>query len=229
MERNRHRMRRRGGRSALWAAAAAAALAACVPLPQEARRTALVSNPTPQEEALRRHAAAHQQTVVQGIAAGMLIGGVAGRGLGGAIVAIPPGAMTGSYVSFLQRRYATEEERLAKLRADLDAANGELAAALATMQAVRQSQSRELAAARALPPGSPERQAIIRDHCANTDNMGTLVKGGDERKREFEGAAAALAGGIEAAAPAQHSTMGGRILTMQQLWTAAKAENPTCA
>ena len=228
MECNRHRARRRGGRAALWAAAAAAALAACVPVPQEARRTALVSDPTPQEEALRRHAAAHQQTVVQGVAAGMLIGGVAGRGLGGAVVAIPPGAMTGSYVSFLQRRYATEEERLAKLRADLDAANGELTAALATMQAVRQSQSRELAAARARPPGSPERPQVFADACANTDNMETLVRGAAERQAEFE-EGGALVGGLEAAAPAQRRAMAGRILTMRQIVAAAEAESPTCA
>jgi hypothetical protein len=211
----------------LWIALAAV-LSACVPTVQGGRQFAQIPDPTEEERQLQRQATAFQKTVVQGVAAGLLVGGIGGRGVGGVIVAVPPGALTGTYVGSLQRRYATEEDRLAKLRADLDAANAELAGALRTMETVQRRQSASLAAARARPPGLSDAPQEVADACANTFNMERIEEGAQSRLGEFE-EAGRLVGGLGEATPAQQRTMTRRILTMGQIVAAARAESPTCA
>jgi hypothetical protein len=174
----------------LIALAAALALAACVgvgvgtdpPRPPE----------TPEEE-LELRARALQRTVQEAAVAGAVAGagGVyvfGGRGGPGPAIGliggIPIGAATGTYVGYLQQQYASNEDRLERLRADIELTNAETAAAIRTMQVVLDQQRRELAALRA-SGASEALGGEIRDAEANLQNMALAVDGAEDRLAEF--------------------------------------------
>ena len=111
------------------------------------------------EAELARQAQAMQRTVLEGAATGAVLGGVGTALFGGdredvlkgAVIGGVAGAAAGTYVGYLQQQYASNEDRLERLRADIERTNAETEAAVRNMRAVLDQNRRQLAAARATP------------------------------------------------------------------------------
>ncbi len=155
------------------------------------------------EVELRERSTAMQKTIVEAIAVGALAGlaiglldrdasgnpfgggGVGGYLLGGALA----GAVAGTYVGFLQRDFANEEERLERARADIRANNAETLATLQVMQSVLNRQVSELnrlrAAVDAGTADSARLNTEIQEARANLREMERATNGAEKRHREF--------------------------------------------
>jgi hypothetical protein len=133
-----------------------------------------------------------QRTVLEGAATGAVLGGVGTALFGGdgedvvkgALIGGVAGAAAGTYVGYLQQQYASDEDRLERLRADIDRTNAETEAAVRNMRAVLEMNRRQLAAARADPAEDlpAAEQAAERDLA----NMRLVTAGAERRLKEFQ-------------------------------------------
>lgn len=143
------------------------------------------------ERDLAQQANAFQKTVVQGIAVGVAVGLIGGKGPKNGLglwATVPVGTFGGTYVAFLQRRYANKERRLKKARDDIRTANKELEAAIATMRVVLAQQRSELAAIRQTPGASAALSGELREAQINLANMERAIDGADGWREEFSSA-----------------------------------------
>ena len=156
------------------------------------------------EAELARQARAMQRTVWEGAATGAVLGGVGAVIFGGdsedvikgAVAGGVAGAAAGTYVGYLQQQYATNEDRLERLRADIERANADTEATLRTMRAVLDQNRRALAAARA----DPGRDLPAAQQAAERDlaNMQLATAGAGRWLDDFQSTRSlGLAGGVE--------------------------------
>ncbi|TPE46578.1 hypothetical protein [Amaricoccus solimangrovi] len=191
----------------------ALALAACVgigadPAPPDTPEAALDA----QAQALQRTV---QEAAVAGATAGAggvyLFGGKGPATALGLFGGIPIGVATGTYVGYLQQQYATNEARLDRLRADLDATNAETAAAIATMRSVLARESARLAAARAAGTVDPTARSSLAA-------MNRAIDGAEGRRAEFEATRALRLGpGEETGVDPRIATLGQHIADMRAI------------
>jgi uncharacterized protein YcfJ len=145
------------------------------------------------EAELARQAKAMQRTVLEGAATGALLGGVGTALFGGdsedvlkgALIGGVAGAAAGTYVGHLQRQYASDEDRLERLRADIERTNAESEAAVRNMRTVLEQNRRQLAAARA---GARDTSLPAAEAAAERDlaNMQLVTAGAERRLEEFQ-------------------------------------------
>ncbi len=163
------------------------------------------------EVELHNRSAAMTKTVVEAIALGATAGAVLGLldrsaagnpygnlGFGGYLLAgAVAGAAAGTYVGFLQRDFANEEERLTRARADIRASNAETSATLQVMRQVLASQTRELADLRAaVAAGTADTAQLDREIAAarvNLREMQQAANGAAKRHQDFSKARALVA------------------------------------
>ena len=143
------------------------------------------------EAELARQAQAMQRTVLEGAATGALLGGVGTALFGGdredvlkgALIGGVAGAAAGTYVGHLQQQYASDEDRLERLRADIERTNAETEAAVRNM---RTGAGAEPPAARRGPGRRPRRgpagrrsggRARPRQHAAGDGGGGAAARG----------------------------------------------------
>ena len=174
---------------------AALALPGCIPIPAgtAAGLAPASSEARAPEEKLAIQSRALQRTVLEGAMLGTAAGSAADRiwarptpvGLAGGFTV---GTVSGTYLGYLQHAYATNEERLGRMRADLDATNAETEAAIQTMRIVLDRQSRDLEAirARAGSSNSPELQAAVSQAESSLGDMQRAIAGASGREEEFE-------------------------------------------
>ncbi|MBL4805939.1 MAG: hypothetical protein JKY31_01465 [Rhodobacteraceae bacterium] len=163
---------------------------------------ALHANASQAETDLHNRANAMQKTIVEAIAVGALAGlavgaldnrggrrfgdlGVGGYLLSGALV----GALAGTYVAFLQKDFASKEERLERARADIRANNAETRATLQVMRSVLATQVRELnrlkAAVAAGTADSAQLTQELTEARANLREMERAANGASRRYQDF--------------------------------------------
>lgn len=173
-------------------------LAGCAAPPApEAAKQETAQDP---EARLRTLSAAMQKTVLEGALAGAAAGTAIGMRIGtgtnrnrnrniGFAIGLGAGAAAGSYVAYLQKEYATKEDRLERLRADLDKNNAEIATTLNVMREVLAVQRAELDALRAkVAAGTADRAALeaeVADASANLAEMQKAIDGAAGRQAEF--------------------------------------------
>jgi hypothetical protein len=143
------------------------------------------------EAELARQAQAMQRTVLEATVTGAVLGGAGTALFGGdrddvlrgTLFGAAAGAAAGSYVGYLQRQYAGNEDRLERLRADIERTNAETAAAVRNMRVVLEQNRWQLAAARAGDPeGLPAAEAAAE---RDLGNMRLVVAGAERRRDEF--------------------------------------------
>ncbi len=183
------------GVTALIALGAALSLPGCIPVPAGtaaglAPATKEARNP---EETLAFQSRALQRTALEGALLGTAAGAAADKVWArptpvGLVGGFTVGTVTGTYLGYLQHAYATNEERLGRMRADLDATNAETEAAIQTMRVVLERQSRDLQAirARAGSSNSPELQAAVTQAESSLGDMRRAIAGAIGREEEFE-------------------------------------------
>lgn len=141
------------------------------------------------EAELARQTKAMQRTIAEGVATGAVVGTLLGalndNESEGFSVGVTVGAAAGTYVAALQRRYFTKEKKLEKVRDDINAANAELAASIATMQAVLDLQRRQLEELKATNAGKRELRAEIKEAETNLANMQSAIKSASGWEQEF--------------------------------------------
>lgn len=167
-------------------------IASCGGETTQAPVSQLPANASQAERDLAKQAKAFQKTVVQGIAVGVTVtfigGGKSSNPGGMLLVGVPIGAVAGTYVAYLQKKYANKERRLKKARADVQTANKELEAAIATMRAVLAQQRRELAEIRKTAGANPALSRELTEARGNLRNMERAIKGAEGWQREFSDA-----------------------------------------
>ncbi len=150
------------------------------------------TNASKAERDLAKQAKAFQKTVTQGIAVGVTVafigGGKTGNPGGLLLIGVPFGAVAGTYVAFLQKKYANQERRLKKARSDVQTANKELEAAIATMRAVLAQQRRELTEIRKTAGSNSALSRELTEARGNLRNMERAIKGAEGWQREFSDA-----------------------------------------
>ncbi|MEX0319331.1 MAG: hypothetical protein AB3N21_15335 [Ruegeria sp.] len=188
------------------------ALSAC----GETRQTtapATGSGGTTQAEAdLAKQAAAMQKTILQGAAAGGAAGGLIGFGLGGSddvgtgvSIGLGAGALAGTYVAFVQRKYARREARLNQIKSDLDRNAAEMQTTINVMNQVLAAQKAELTALRASAAAGASDQAQLQRELAeangNLSQMQIAIDGATKRQAEFNEARGLTIARGQAASP----------------------------
>ncbi|MDR6264233.1 hypothetical protein [Roseobacter sp. N2S] len=143
------------------------------------------------EAELARQAKAFQRTMAEGIATGAAIGLLAdtlssNNNNSGVQIGIGAGAISGSYVARLQQKYRQKEQRLDKMHSDITKANADLAASIATMQAVVAFQQSELNTLRTSGAKKREIRKELKEAQANLDNMSKAIKGAQKWEKEFK-------------------------------------------
>jgi len=183
------------GAARLIALGAALALPGCIPLPAGTAAGFAPAQPEARnpEEKLAIQSRALQRTVLEGALLGTAAGAAADRvwarptpvGLAGGFTI---GTVSGTYLGYLQHAYATNEERLGRMRADLDATNAETEAAIQTMRLVLERQSRDLQTIRAQAgsANSPELEAAVSEAQSSLGDMQRAIAGASGREEEFE-------------------------------------------
>ncbi len=145
-----------------------------------------------EELLLAKQAKAFRKTVAEGIAVGVTVtfigGGKSGNPGGLLLIGVPIGAAAGSYVAFLQKKYANKERRLEKARKDVRTANKELEAAIATMRAVLAQQRRELAEIRKTAGNNTALTRELNEARNNLRNMEQAIDGATGWQKEFSAA-----------------------------------------
>jgi hypothetical protein len=172
---------------------AALMLAACIPVPNKSANTMQpfeAAQGTPSEK-LAIQSRAMQRTVLEGALLGAGLGAAGDRAFSqatpvGLIVGFQVGGVTGSYLGFLQHKYATNEERLERLRSDIEITNAETAATIRTMQVVLDQQRSQMAAiSTQAGPGSPQMQEELTSARTDLANMQLAINGAEKRQTEF--------------------------------------------
>ncbi|KIC45677.1 hypothetical protein RA28_08155 [Ruegeria sp. ANG-S4] len=155
------------------------------------------SGGTTQAEAdLAKQAAALQKTILQGAIAGGVTGGAIGFGLGGdddigsgISIGLGAGALAGTYVAFVQRKYAGREARLRQIKSDLDRNAAEMQTTLNVMNQVLAAQKAELDALNARAAAGTVDQAELQRELAeangNLSQMELAIGGATKRQAEF--------------------------------------------
>jgi hypothetical protein len=182
------------------------------------------------EERLSLQSRAMQRTVLEGAMIGAGLGAAGNTAYArpipfGVVIGASVGASYGSYLAFLQARYANNEARLEKMTADAAATNAETAAAIETMRVVLDRQSRDLAALRAGSPDSPALQAAVTEAEASLNDMRVAINGAENRRGELAVTKASLEPAPEmAAVDSQIADLGTRIAEMRAIADTLAAE-----
>jgi len=152
------------------------------------------------EAAMRAQARKFDQTVWEGVligavagtAIGVLAGGDTKGAVGGAVIGASLGAIAGAYVARLQQRYASKEDQLNALIADLQTSNRESESLIAQVRTVIAEDRRRLAAAQArVTRGEATKADLLqeRGHAwANRRVVEKASQGAQDQYRVFEGA-----------------------------------------
>ncbi len=176
--------------------ASALVVAGCNPQSTQAPVTQARSGASQAERDLAKQAKAFQKTVAQGIAVGVTVtfigGGKSLKPGGVLLIGVPLGAAAGTYVAFLQKRYANKERRLEKARDDVETANKELEAAIATMRVVLAQQRSELAAIRKTTGSNTALAREVTEAQGNLRNMERAIDGAEGWRREFSASRSVL-------------------------------------
>lgn len=176
--------------------ASALVVAACDSQSTQAPVTQARSGASQAERDLAKQAKAFQKTVAQGIAVGVTVtfigGGKSLKPSGVLLIGVPLGAAAGTYVAFLQKRYANKERRLEKARDDVETANKELEAAIATMRVVLAQQRSELAAIRKTTGSNTALAREVTEAQGNLRNMELAIDGAEGWRREFSASRSVL-------------------------------------
>ena len=143
------------------------------------------------EKDLARQAKAYQRTIAEGVGTGAVLGAIIGtvnnnNTAGGITIGVGAGALAGTYVAALQRRYVSKERKLEKMRDDINASNAELAASIATMQAVLNLQRGQLAAIRSQAGNNKELAREVSEAEANLSNMRATINGASKWQEEYQ-------------------------------------------
>jgi hypothetical protein len=124
-----------------------------------------------------------------GAAAGALGTQVYGSPLFGMSVTTTAGTVTGTYLGFLQQKYATEEQVLDQVRRDLDRNSAEIAATIKVMRNVLAAQQADLGRLRAQAQSGAATSAQVNEGVAaaqaNLTEMQIAINGATNRKAEF--------------------------------------------
>ena len=171
-------------------------IASCVSESPQAPVSQTSANASQAERDLAKQAKGFQKTVVQGIAVGVTVtflgGGKTGNPGGLFLIGVPIGAAAGTYVGFLQKKYANQERRLKKARTDVQTANKELEASIATMRAVLAQQRRELAEIRKTAGNNAALSREVTEARGNLRNMERAINGAEGWQKEFSDARSVL-------------------------------------
>jgi uncharacterized membrane protein len=142
------------------------------------------------EQELALQAKAYQRTIAEGVGTGAVVGTLLGtltnNTKGGFTIGVGAGALSGTYVAALQQKYISKERKLEKVRDDINAANAQLAASIATMQVVLDLQTGQLAALRSQAGSNETLSKEITEAETNLTNMRTAVDGAGKWKEEFQ-------------------------------------------
>jgi hypothetical protein len=169
-----------------------ACLAACaIPVPVSKGSSSADYRVDPGAE-LERQADAMTRTMGEAVMVGVALSGAASLATGGTgrslatnmLAGAAGGVAGGGYVGYLQKKYATNEARLAKLKTDVDEANRNALASIQTLERLVASQNAQIAEARASGD-----QARIKSELAaireNQSNAGQLIAGYQRRHDDF--------------------------------------------
>jgi hypothetical protein len=187
--------------------------------------TTSVPGATGPEAELARHASAMQRTVLEATVTGAVLGGAGTALFGGdrddilrgALIGAAAGAAAGTYVGYLQQRYASNEDRLERLRADIERTNAETEAAVRNMRVVLAQDRQRLAAARAAGASGdlPAAEAAAE---RDLGNMRAIVAGAEQRRAEFMSTRSLqLAPGQATGVDRQIADLGQRIAEMRSI------------
>lgn len=198
---------------------------------------------TDAEIELRQRAAAMQRTVMEGIGVGAAAGGGLNLAFGnrdgerggtvGFAGAVRTGAIlggaAGSYVAYLQNRYATREEQLEEMRATLRANNAETEATLSVMRVVLANQTEELnrlrAAVAAAGGQSADLARELREARANLAEMERALEGAMARRTELSQSRSLIAGELaDPASDAEIAALSERIAQMRAVAESLEAQ-----
>lgn len=171
-------------------------LSACGGSKETAAPEATAGGSTQAEADLAKQAAALQKTILQGAIAGGATGGAIGFGLGGdddigsgIAIGLGAGALAGTYVGFVQRKYAGRERRLNQIKSDLDSNAAEMQTTLNVMNQVLAAQKAELDALNAqVAAGTVDQAALQRELTeanGNLTQMELAIDGATKRQAEF--------------------------------------------
>ncbi|MEX0327771.1 MAG: hypothetical protein AB3N07_03525 [Ruegeria sp.] len=178
------------------AISASLALTACGGSNETTAPQAASGGTTQAEADLAKQAAALQKTILQGAIAGGVTGGAIGFGLGGdddigsgISIGLGAGALAGTYVAFVQRKYAGREARLRQIKSDLDRNAAEMQTTLNVMNQVLAAQKAELNALNARAAAGTVDQAELQRELAeangNLSQMELAIDGATKRQAEF--------------------------------------------
>lgn len=152
------------------------------------------------EKDLRIMSAALQRTIFEAAATGAVVGPgfvvvysgrrtspttLANSAAAGAAV----GAAAGAYVGFLQQKYSNQEDRLERVKSDLDKNAQEIQATINVMRDVVDQQQRDLDALKAQAAAGENSQALAKEVAEANANLGEMQKaisGAENRQREFQ-------------------------------------------
>ena len=156
---------------------------------QSASKSATSVTEANAEAELERQSKAMQRTIAEGVATGAAIGTLIGAATDneseGFSIGVTVGAAAGTYVAALQKRYYTKEKKLEKVRDDINAANAELEASIATMLVVLDLQRKQLEDLKKSDAGRRALKKEIKEAEANLANMETAIKGASNWEKEF--------------------------------------------
>lgn len=156
---------------------------------------------SPEEAALRAQAEKFDNTVWQGVVIGAAVGAIAGVAAGhdgesaaaGTIVGASIGALAGIYVANKQKQYASAEDRLNSMIADIDKSNAETAQLIADTQKVLDEDRQRLTQMQArYRQGQATEHQFIQERARVWSNRKVVEKaalGAKDRYRIFEAAA----------------------------------------
>ena len=178
------------------AISASLALTACGGSNETASPKAVAGGSSQAEADLAKQAAALQKTILQGAIAGGVTGGAIGFGLGGdddigsgISIGLGAGALAGTYVGFVQKKYAGREARLRQIKSDLDRNAAEMQTTLNVMNQVLAAQKAELdalnARAAAGTVDQTELQRELTEANGNLSQMELAIDGATKRQAEF--------------------------------------------
>jgi uncharacterized protein YcfJ len=145
---------------------------------------------------LVNRAAIMTRTVLEGAALGAAASVIGNRVYGAPVLGISvtttAGAVTGTYLGYLQQKFATEEEILNQVRRDLDQNSQEIAATINVMRSVLAVQQADLARLRAeAQSGTATEEQVnagVAAARANLTEMQVAIDGATFRQSEFQSA-----------------------------------------
>lgn len=152
------------------------------------------------EKNLRTMSKAMQKTILQGAAAGAVIGpgfiivyGEGGRSSqdlqDAATIGAAAGAAAGAYVGWVQDKYAKKEDRLEQVKKDLDRNAQEMQTTISVMRDVLALQTAQLAQIRAsAAAGTADQKALAAEVAQAQSNLGQMeaaINGAQRRQEEL--------------------------------------------